>query len=448
MIVNRYLNIKLSLMLLLSTSVNNLLIHSAECCRGCKSCKGKNNDGNGKAIKQKKLVITIAGVGKNITDIALDGKTIEKINVNLNEAKGIVNHNFNTCVSVVKIEKGIFESITTDFNNLNVTFTDKAINKYLCAVVKNKDRSCYIVFSTESMIEAGGHFYGLFQSSTNSSIHIIRNEGLVSLYSLFLGCGNLTKLDLSYLDTHAVTTMKWMFSECKELTTLNLSSFDTQNVTDMNDMFSECSGLTKLNLSNFNTEKVTSMDCMFYKCSSLKELNLINFNTQNVTNMRGMFQGCSSLKELNLSRFNTTNVTYMYNMFFGCSSLINLDLSNFNTEKVTDMHDMFKGCSSLKELNLSNFNTQNVINMSCMFTACRKLSTISLPGIQHDTCNYSSMLKSCTILQNLQIIYQADKTPSKGLIEYLILNNYENTGLPMEKNGTISISYTKKNQAD
>ena len=373
MIVNRYLNIKLSLMLLFSTSVNNLLIHSAGC---CKCCKGKNNDGNGKAIKQKKLKISIGDDGKKITDVTLDGNSIKQgdWDVNLNEVNGIVHGNFNDYASVVKIGKDLFESITTDFKNLKVNINDETIEKYLCAVVKNKDGSCYIVFSTESTNtveeEKAVCTYGLFNDSTNSSIYILRNQGLESLFALFLGCDNLTKLDLSKLDTSKVTEMSKMFFECKELTTLNLSSFDT------------------------------------------------------------------------------TSVTLMYNMFDGCSNLINLDLSNFNTEKVTDMHDMFKGCSSLKELNLSNFNTQNVINMSCMFTACRKLSTISLPGIQNDTCNYSSMLKSCTILQNLQIIYQADKTPSKGLIEYLILNNYENTGLPMEKNGTISISYTKKNQAD
>ena len=42
MIVNRYLNIKLGLVLLFSTSVNNLLIYSAGCCRGCKSCEKKD----------------------------------------------------------------------------------------------------------------------------------------------------------------------------------------------------------------------------------------------------------------------------------------------------------------------------------------------------------------------------------------------------------------------
>ena len=321
MIVNRYLNIKLGLVLLFSTSVNNLLIYSAGC---CKCCKGNSTDGNGngngvqkggnpsrgkpgggkpgggksgtglggKPVTEivtelkKELVITIDGDGNNITDIALNGKTIEKDNwnVDLENVKGIVHENLKDYASVVKIEQDIFEYITTDFNNLEVNINDETIDKYLCAVVKNKDGSCYIVFSTVITItvkeDSGLFTHGLFRSSTNSSIYILRNQGLESLFALFALCTNLTKLDLSKLDTSQVTNMSKMFFGCSKLEDLNLSNFNTEKVTNMSSMFFGCSKLKELNLASFNTKGVNKMADMFYACPSLNKI-IVNKNNNN-----------------------------------------------------------------------------------------------------------------------------------------------------------------------
>ena len=94
-----------------------------------------------------------------------------------------------------------------------------------------------------------------------------------------------------------------MFVGCSQLTTLNLSTFNTQNVLDMEQLFRDCNGLTSLNVSNFNISNVINMTSMFRGCSSLTNLNLSNFNTSNVRDMSSMFDGCSGLANLNLSQF-------------------------------------------------------------------------------------------------------------------------------------------------
>ncbi len=107
-------------------------------------------------------------------------------------------------------------------------------------------------------------------------------------------------MDLSGLDTSAVTNMSSMFSGCTSLQTADLSSFDTSMVRRMSSMFSGCSSLTELDLSSFDTRSLVdegeyspSMSYMFSGCASLEAVDLSSFNTSSVTNMSGVFSGCS-----------------------------------------------------------------------------------------------------------------------------------------------------------
>ena len=250
------------------------------------------------------------------------------------------------------------------------------------------------------------------------------NARPTSCYAWFKNCVKLTSLDLTNLNTEAVTNMSWMFgidegifykyhislksitwsenfntanvtdmnnmfAGCYDLTSLNVSGFNTANVCDMNCMFADCSGLTTLNVSNFNTEKVTDMNCMFAGCSSLTSLDVSNFNTENVIDMSGMFKNCSNLTSLDLSNFNTESVEDMSNMFAYCSGLTTLNVSSFNTENVKGMVNMFSNCSNLTSLNVSSFNTANVMSMDGMFGGCSKLETLDV--LSFNTANVWTM---------------------------------------------------------
>ena len=92
-----------------------------------------------------------------------------------------------------------------------------------------------------------------------------------------------------------------MFLGCKNMTTVDLSKFNSTNVTNVNSMFKNCYNLTNIDLSNFNTSKVTDMGCMFYFCNNLANINVSNFNTQNVTDMNAMFSFCNNLTNIDLS---------------------------------------------------------------------------------------------------------------------------------------------------
>ncbi len=221
---------------------------------------------------------------------------------------------------------------------------------------------------------------------------------------MFYNCDSLTTLDVSKFNTENVENMTSMFDCCSGLETLEVTNFNTAKVRDMNCMFACCSSLTTLNVSNFNTEKVTNMYSMFYNCSSLTTLNLSNFNTESVEDMSYMFEDCSGLTTLNVSSFNTANVTDMSRMFNNCSSLTSLDLSGFNTENVKGMVNMFTGCSSLTSLNVSNFNTANVWTMDWMFYRCSGLTSIDLTSFDTNNVKYMDyMFASCSKLATVYV---------------------------------------------
>ncbi|EDO0965534.1 BspA family leucine-rich repeat surface protein, partial [Listeria monocytogenes] len=225
---------------------------------------------------------------------------------------------------------------------------------------------------------------------------------LLTTEGMFKNCSNLMEVDLSGLDTSAVTTMWDMFNSCRALEELDVSHFDTSSVTNMSYMFYDNRNLEVLDVSNLDTSSVTNMYAMFEDCTSLEELDVSNFDTSSVTDMYRVFNGCEKLKKLDVSNFDTSSATAMVQMFRNCSALEKLDVSNFNTSLVTDMRAMFAGCTSLEALDVSNFDTSSVTNMAAMFSDNEKLEKLDLSTFDTSSVtNMGTMFKNCTALKSL-----------------------------------------------
>ncbi|EMK2914149.1 BspA family leucine-rich repeat surface protein, partial [Listeria monocytogenes] len=207
---------------------------------------------------------------------------------------------------------------------------------------------------------------------------------LLTTEGMFKNCSNLMEVDLSGLDTSAVTTMWDMFNSCRALEELDVSHFDTSSVTDMYRVFNGCEKLKKLDVSNFDTSSATAMVQMFRNCSALEKLDVSNFNTSLVTDMRAMFAGCTSLEALDVSNFDTSSVTNMAAMFSDNEKLEKLDLSTFDTSSVTNMGTMFKNCTALKSLFLDNFT--HAASSTDMFTGTTSLSYLF---VSHNVSNFN-----------------------------------------------------------
>ncbi|EAG6812582.1 BspA family leucine-rich repeat surface protein [Listeria monocytogenes] len=225
---------------------------------------------------------------------------------------------------------------------------------------------------------------------------------LLTTEGMFKNCSNLMEVDLSGLDTSAVTTMWDMFNSCRALEELDVSHFDTSSVTNMSYMFYDNRNLEVLDVSNLDTGLVTNMYAMFEDCTSLEELDVSHFDTSSVTDMYRVFNGCEKLKKLDVSNFDTSSATAMVQMFRNCSALEKLDVSNFNTSLVTDMRAMFAGCTSLEALDVSNFDTSSVTNMAAMFSDNEKLEKLDLSTFDTSSVtNMGTMFKNCTALKSL-----------------------------------------------
>ncbi|PDB78908.1 BspA family leucine-rich repeat surface protein [Listeria monocytogenes] len=252
-------------------------------------------------------------------------------------------------------------------------------------------------------------FANAFYASRAEKIIIKDNDyptasSLLTTENMFKYCSSLTELDVSGLDTSAVTNMTEMFYGCNALKELDASNFDTSSVTDMNSMFISCSALEKLDVSNFDTSSVTDMNSMFRYCNKLKKLDISNFDTSSVTDMNSMFRTCSALERVDVSNFDTSSVTDMNRMFDECKSLEILDVSNFDTNSVTDMGYMFYENEKLKKLDLSNFDTSSVTDMSFMFFQCTGLEELDVSNFDtNSVTNMSYMFYKCAGLEELDL---------------------------------------------
>ncbi|EJO4249242.1 BspA family leucine-rich repeat surface protein [Listeria monocytogenes] len=271
---------------------------------------------------------------------------------------------------------------------------------------------------------------------------------LLTTEGMFKNCSNLTELDLSGLDTSAVTTMRDMFYSCSALEELDVSHFDTSSVTNMSYLFYDNEKLEKLDVSNFDTSLVTNMYAMFANCTSLEELDVSHFDTSSVTDMYRVFNGCEKLKKLDVSNFDTSSANAMVQMFRNCSALEKLDVSNFNTSLVTDMRAMFAGCTSLEVLDVSNFDTSSVTNMAAMFSDNEKVEKLDLSTFDTSSVtNMGTMFKNCTALKSLYLdnfthaASSTDMFTGTTSLSYLFVshnvsnfNGLENTNWYDEKN--------------
>ncbi|EJY5199157.1 BspA family leucine-rich repeat surface protein [Listeria monocytogenes] len=204
-------------------------------------------------------------------------------------------------------------------------------------------------------------FDSAFYSSKTIKEVIIRDNDypeaplLTNTNSMFYTCSNLSKVDVSGLNTSSVTDMAYVFADATSLKELDLSNFDTSSVTTMSSMFSAIA--YNVDLSNFDTSSVTTMSSMFQR-AEVKELDVSSFDTSSVTDMQGMFGHSTTLEKLDLSNFDTSAAKNLSRMFTNSVNLKSLYLDKFSGS--ANFTDMFSGIKSLEYLRIGpQFNYYN-----------------------------------------------------------------------------------------
>lgn len=90
-------------------------------------------------------------------------------------------------------------------------------------------------------------------------------------------------------------------------------------------LFKDFVNCTEMDLSKVNTSAMTHTTSMFAGCTNLQKLNMTGWETYQINYMNSMFEGCSSLREIDLSGFHVSEGTSMTRMF-GTSGISKLTL--------------------------------------------------------------------------------------------------------------------------
>lgn len=166
------------------------------------------------------------------------------------------------------------------------------------------------------------NLYGLFAECANLA-QVKFNSDLsynTSLNRVFVGCSNLSYLDISMLNTSSVLTTEYMCYGCENLVSINMHDNNFNSVTTMEAMFSKCSNLVYMDTMYMSTtSNLTNLFAMFNECSSLNDVYLGNIDTTNVTNMQYMFSYCQKLEKV-MFYSPIDNVQEIYGMFQGITT--------------------------------------------------------------------------------------------------------------------------------
>ncbi len=187
----------------------------------------------------------------------------------------------------------------------------------------------------------GGSFTPPWNSYRNKITEVTTENGAKASADasyLFYNMTKVTTMDLSNLDTSAVTSMEGMFFYCSSLTSIDVSSFDTSNVKNFHVMFLNCTNLVSVNVDGLVTSSATNIEGVFNRCLKLTEVDLSTWDTSGVTNAQGVFFVCESLKTIYVGNgWDLSNVTsdtdYMFN---SCTSLVGGKGTKFADAQVTN----------------------------------------------------------------------------------------------------------------
>ena len=146
--------------------------------------------------------------------------------------------------------------------------------------------------------------YSYYFNQTYNYVKFVWNNEIDNPSRMFLGCSDITEVDLSHFNTSIAKDMSFIFEDCISITSLNLNNIDTSKTTLMTNTFKNCKSLTSLNLSSFDTSKVRSFQDLFSGCISLSSLDISNFDTiSGTTTYSYMFNGCINLEYINFKKF-------------------------------------------------------------------------------------------------------------------------------------------------
>ena len=123
-------------------------------------------------------------------------------------------------------------------------------------------------------------------------------------------------------------SMEWMFTNQYGIKSVKfLPGFDSSKVTNMDYIFA-CTSFESIDMKYLDTRNLYSMRHFLEYSKNIKSLDLSSFNTSRVYNMEAMFNYNDNLEELDLSSLDTSKVDNCIKMFHDISPNCVIKISN------------------------------------------------------------------------------------------------------------------------
>lgn len=316
---------------------------------------------------------------------------------------------------VINVEYYVGNPATMQARYPNITITYNELETYT-VTFKADDKTTILYEATNIIYGTAATYNGIIPTKIDDTQHLFNFAGWTPsidsiienmvVYPLFTFNGSVARQILSRtegMDEITYTGTK----KCRSYALAKYSNIKILNITNCTQLgdsslinsFADCT-----NLETLNAPELTAIDTpyCFVRCTKLKTLNLPKLQA---------FWGDFSFQGTAVEEIDFPNVTGLgASMFAGCSELVSVNLP-----KVTLIFsNCFRTCVKLTNVNLQslpNFNRPNI------FEGCTSLKEISFPSLTSWDNSATSVFKSCTALEIVDLAYVSNNSIRQSIFD-------------------------------
>lgn len=255
---------------------------------------------------------------------------------------------------------------------------------------------------------------GIFANTLFTSIDIsnIDTSAITSFNRLFEKNSFLKEINLTGIKTSRLETMNNTFLRCYNLRHIKgFNTLDTHNLKEVNDTFTLAISLVELDVTGWKPENLDTMSSTFDTCLNLREIKgMADLKTPKLRQMSSTFKKCLSLREINMQNWIADELRYLPHTFEDCRAEI-IRLPDFRNNKHLELlTGTFEGCLNLRRI--ENIETltleENLEGKACdvenMFNNCRLKGELNLSNMNiMNTYHFQEIMGAVSYIKKLNI---------------------------------------------
>lgn len=208
-----------------------------------------------------------------------------------------------------------------------------------------------------------------------------------------------------FVPREPITNTKEMFSDSTAVTKIDMTGMDTSAVTDCSFMYEDCRALTTLIGGTYFPAAVRA-DRMFSDCWAIKSVHLESVAAG--ANKAYMFNGCRELESVTTDSGELEG-RYMNHLFQGCPKLTSVPKIIVTRIVASTLQAFMNGCSSMASFPDLESPAQVSVSLIDGFFQCVSLTSIP-EGFRLTGTNSSRAFYGCSSVDDVDVVVPNDAT--------------------------------------